>query len=552
MLRHLSIKNYALIDNLEIEFDKGLSIITGETGAGKSILLGAIGLILGQRAESQVIKDAFEKCMIEGTFEIGAYKLKGFFKENDLDYADQTILRREIKLNGSSRAFINDTPVNLNLLKDLGYRLIDIHSQHQNLLLTEGKFQLELIDAYAKNNDLIKDYHVDYLNLKEVQNQFQELQDKEKSIKARRDYILFQYEELEKGNLQVGEIDRIEQELNILENAEEIKSALISAKNSLSEAEINSISLLKSAKHQLSIATKINPDSEELFKRIESTIIELSDINIEIENQEEKIVYDPQRINELNNRLNFLNGLMQKHQLKMDTELIELMKELEKELLVIDSLDTSIEKLNQKIVELSSAMEIKAKLIGQRRIAVTGKLQQETENILARLGMVQARLKIEISSLSEFTATGKDKVTYLFSANKGGSFNELSKVASGGEMSRLMLAVKSILARIKTLPAIIFDEIDTGVSGEIAGKLGNVLEETASSMQVITITHLPQIACKGINHYEVYKYIQGNKTNSNIRLLNKEERITEIAKMLSGEKPSAIALENARELLKIN
>lgn len=552
MLRHLSIKNYALIDNLEIDFDKGLSIITGETGAGKSILLGAIGLILGQRAELQVIKDAFEKCVIEGTFEIGAYKLKNFFKENDLDYADQTILRREIKLNGSSRAFINDTPVNLNLLKELGHKLIDIHSQHQNLLLTEGKFQLELIDAFAKNTDQVKDYSLEYGKLKNLQNQLLELENKEKSTKAKKDFLLYQFEELEKGNIQAGELEKIEQELNLLENAEEIKLALSTAKNALSEGELNIISLLKSVKQQMATAAKINQTSEELFNRVESTIIELSDINNEVENLAENIFYDPQRISELNQRVNFLHGLLQKHQLKTDNELILLMNEFEEELQLIDSMDTSIEKLKEQIKNLTGDLEIKARLIGEKRIAVTEKLQKETENILSRLGMNQAKLKIEISPLSELTSTGKDKVTYLFSANKGGSFNELSKVASGGEMSRLMLAVKSILAQVKTLPAIIFDEIDTGVSGEVAGKLGSVLENTAANMQVIAITHLPQIACKGIRHYEVYKYIQGSKTNSNIRLLSKDERIQEIAKMLSGEKPSAVALENAKELLKVN
>jgi DNA repair protein RecN (Recombination protein N) len=551
MLRHLSIKNYALIDNLEIEFDKGLSIITGETGAGKSILLGAIGLILGQRAELQVIKDACEKCVIEGTFEIGAYRLKDFFKENDLDYSEQTILRREIKLNGSSRAFINDTPVNLNLLKDLGFRLIDVHSQHQNLLLTEGKFQLELIDAYAKNTDLLKEYYIEFSKLKSLYNQLHDLETKEKSTKAKRDFLLFQFDELEKGNLQEGELEKIEQDLNLLENAEEIKLALSASRNSLAEDELNIIAMLKSVKQQLGIAAKISTDSQDLFNRIESTIIELSDINNEVAGLEEKIMHDPQRINELNQRVNFLNGLLQKHQLKTDSELIQLMNQLEQELLIIDSLDTSIQKIKEQINTLSQELEIKARLISNKRIAVTEKLQNETEQILSRLGMTQAKLKIEISPLTELNASGKDKITYLFAANKGGSFNELSKVASGGEMSRLMLAVKSILARVKTLPAIIFDEIDTGVSGEVAGKLGSVLEDTAVNMQVIAITHLPQIACKGISHYEVYKYIQGNKTNSNIRLLSKDERINEIAKMLSGDKPSAIALENAKELLKI-
>ena len=552
MLRHLSIKNYALIDNLEIEFDKGLSIITGETGAGKSILLGAIGLILGQRAELQVIKDAFEKCVIEGTFDIAAHKLQHFFKEHDIDYSEQTILRREIKINGSSRAFINDTPVNLNLLKELGSYLIDVHSQHQNLLLTEGKFQLELIDAYAKNTDLLKDYLIDYNHLKACKNKLYDLQTNEKQANSKKDFLLYQYEELEKGNLKEGELQQMEDELNLLENAEEIKRALLNSKDTLIGGEINGISLLKLVKQNLGVAAKINRNAEELLNRLESVIIEITDITNDIEKLEEKIFHDPERINNLNHRVSFINGLLQKHQLKSDTELIRLMSDFEAELQNINSLDAEIEKLNNEICALNAQLEQKSIIIRERRASVTEKMQMEAEAILTKLGMSQARLKIEITPLSELVSTGKDKVSFLFSANKGGNFNELSKVVSGGEMSRLMLAVKSILARLKTLPAIIFDEIDTGISGEIAGKLGTVLEDTAKDMQVIAITHLPQIACKGISHYEVYKYIKGNKTNSNIRRLNNEERVTEIAKMLSGEKPSAVALQNAKELLKMN
>jgi DNA repair protein RecN (Recombination protein N) len=549
MLRHLSIKNYALIDSLEIDFQEGLSIITGETGAGKSILLGALGLILGQRAEMQVIKDASEKCIIEGVFDVKGLNLEAFFAANDLDFENPVILRREIKVSGTSRAFINDTPVSLVQLKELGSMILDIHSQHQNLLLSEGRYQMEVMDAFAGNEDLIKEYSECYKQWKNHLARLNKLIEQEKESKLRQDYLQFQFDELSNGNLIDGELQLIEEQLETLENAEEIKISLSGAKNILSDGEINVLSMLKSAKQQLASVVKYNPASEDLFKRLESCIIELSDVNVEIETLEETIHHDPQKISELSQRVDFLNHLLQKHYLKTEAELLSLLDKLEAELLAIGSLESEIENLKKETEEQEKTLEIFAQKIGEKRKKAAPGFQKEVENILLHLGMPQAKIQVEISPLSSLSWDGKEKVGFLFSANLGSSLNEISKVASGGEISRLMLAVKSILAKIRTLPAIIFDEIDTGVSGEVASKLGTVLKGLGDHMQVIVITHLPQIAGKGKTHYEVFKKLEGNKTRTSIKLLTHEERIVELAKMLSGENPSQVALQNAKELI---
>jgi DNA repair protein RecN (Recombination protein N) len=549
MLVHLSIKNYALIDNLEIDFKDGLSIITGETGAGKSILLGALGLILGQRAEMQVIKDAEEKCVIEGIFNIDSLFLNDFFKANDIDYAVQAILRREIKINGTSRAFINDTPVSLNVLKELGTFLLDIHSQHQNLLLTEGRFQLEVLDAVSANKKLLEKYKDVFLLRQSRLKQLHSLQEREKESKLKQDFLQFQFDELSNANIKAGELLQTEEQLKTLENAEEIKLSLNAAKNQLTDNELNIVTFLKQVKQQLSVAVKYNQECEDLLQRIESSIIELSDVSNEIEIIEEKVIHDPERIALLNERVNLINGLLQKHFVKTDEELFEIINDIEKQLLEVSTLESDIQSLENEILVLDKEIFLIANEIGANRRGNKEILEKETEKILMQLGMPQAKLNISIEELADYTISGKDKVTFLFSANKGGALNEISKVASGGEISRLMLSIKSIISKYKTLPAIIFDEIDTGVSGEVAAKLGVVLNELGKNMQVIVITHLPQIAGKGQQHYEVYKYSEGNKTKSNIKLLSQEERVFEIAKMLSGEKPSAIALENAKELL---
>jgi DNA repair protein RecN (Recombination protein N) len=549
MLTGLYIKNYALIDHLEMDFSSGLSIITGETGAGKSILLGALGLILGQRVETQVMKDAEEKCVVEATFQIEGLSLEDFFKLNDIDYAPQTIIRREIKTSGSSRAFVNDTPVTLNVLKELGALLLDIHSQHHNLLLTEGKFQMEVLDAFSGNRNLLQEYALLFKQRAEIIKQRALLLEKEKNTKARQDYLQFQFDEISKLDIKSGELTQAEEQLKNLENSEEIKKALSTAENVLSEGEVNAVALMKSAVQQLTLAARFNKAAEELLNRLQSSVIEVADISAELAALNEEVGHDPEKIQLLSERVNILHHLLQKHSLKTDEELLELLAKIEEELSEGENLEQEIFALTQKEEALHKQLEELSIKLSKKRKDFAPKLKTEIENILLQLGLPHSKVEIEVNLITELTLSGKDKVNFLFSANKGASPNEISKVASGGEISRLMLAVKSILAKHKTLPAIIFDEIDTGVSGEIAGKLGNVLKALGENMQVIVITHLPQIAGKGQTHYSVFKTTEADKTRSGIKLLTTEERVLEIAKMLSGETPSAIALENARELM---
>ena len=552
MLCHLSIQNYALIENVEIDFTSGLSIITGETGAGKSILLGALGLIAGQRADYDVIKKTANKCVVEAVFDIKNYGLLWFFETNQLDFSDQTILRREIKNNGLSRAFINDTPVNLSLLKELASHLIDIHSQHQNLLLSDTAFQLQVLDAFVSNNDLLSSFKAKFRAFKNLKLEISQLIEKDKSARAQQDFIKFQYEELEQANLVSGQLETIESELSTLENAEEIKLALKHATNGIGGGETNILQLLKSIKSQLMAVSKFNNDITIQLERIESNWIELNDINNELEELEDQILYEPQRINEIAQRLNILNHLLQKHHVKTDDELISIRDMFESQLNSLASIEEELsikEKMLEKLVVELTDLSVK---LNKKRLSGIDKLQQKIVQVLILLGMPQSQIKISISPLSDFSENGKDKISFLFSANKGGEFNDIAKVASGGEMSRIMLSIKSIMCSLKSLPTIIFDEIDTGVSGEIAYKLGTIMEDMGKNMQVFTITHLPQIACRGNAHFEVYKYVAENNTKSNLKLLNMEQRVSEIAKMLSGDKLTEAALQNAKNLLMPN
>jgi DNA repair protein RecN (Recombination protein N) len=549
MLRQLTIKNYALIENLEIEFSGGLSVITGETGAGKSILLGALGLILGQRAEMQVIKNAEEKCVIEGTFEIENYKLQEFFTQNDIDYAHTATLRREIRINGTSRAFINDTPVNLNVLKELASQLIDIHSQHQNLLLSEGSYQTEVIDVFAGNNELLSSYKTKYKKLKELEKELVLLNSQEKEARAKEDYFNFQFNELSEAALKPGELESAEKELKKLENAEEIKKSFLLSSEILGGAEINIINQLKLVKQQLNNASRFSSDAEELLKRLESCLVELNDLNNELDRAGDKIIHEPDKIEVLNSRIDIINHLLQKHRVVNEEELMSLQQQFEKKIIELGSLENEINKIASAIKSLQEKLKVEAEKISSNRKKLAPKLSTALEEILVNLGMPEAKLKIEVNVFNELTNNGIDKINFIFSANKGGAFNDVSKVASGGEMSRIMLAIKKIISRLKSLPVIVFDEIDTGVSGSVAAKLGTILSEMGNDMQVIAITHLPQIASKGASHFEVYKSTDKTKTISNIRLLNQNERILEIAKMLSGEVPSQAAIENAKELL---
>ncbi|MBK7184179.1 MAG: DNA repair protein RecN [Bacteroidetes bacterium] len=550
MLKHLSVQNYALIDKLEVELTDGLTIITGETGAGKSILLGALGLIAGSRADTQSLQDKTKKCIIEAAFSIKEYNLKDFFKDNELDYEAISTIRREINPEGKSRAFINDTPVTLNQLKELGERLIDIHSQHQTLSLNGADFQLSVVDAFAKHEDVLTAYKSEFKNYKSLEKQLNELIERESQAKKDLDYFQFQFNELEDANLKVGEQVEMEQELETLNNAEDIKLNLSKAAFSLAGGEQNLLSSFNEIKAILNSLSKFKPEIAELNTRINSAYIELKDISNELESLEQEIVYDPKRIELLNEKLDAIYRLQQKHQVKTIDELIAIKEELSNKLLDFSSLETEIQKTKSALEHSTKTLTAKSKTLSDNRKKVIPKIEKEIANLLSALSMPNAQLKINQTTLDFFGTTGIDKISFLFSANKGSDFKELNKVASGGELSRLMLSIKSLIAQLTALPTIIFDEIDTGVSGDVADKVGSIMNMMSDKMQVITITHLPQIASKGASHLFVYKEDKNNKTYSNIKKLNNEERIQEIAKMLSTGSPTAAAISNAKELLK--
>ncbi|NVO03917.1 MAG: DNA repair protein RecN [Bacteroidetes bacterium] len=549
MLKHLFIENYALIEKLDIDFADGFSIITGETGAGKSILLGALGLILGQRNDSQVLFDKNKKCIIEGTFYIKDYDLHNFFNSNQLDFEENTILRREINAQGKSRAFINDTPVNINLLKELGEGLVDIHSQHKTLALNNSEFQLAVVDNYAKNTDTLKNYQQEFKTYVLLKKEFEEVKEQEKQSKVDRDYYQFLFDELEASSLKIGEQSEIESELETLNHAEEIKSGLSKTSVSMSNGDLNLLSSISEIKNILTNLSKFNPEIKELQERINACYIELKDVSSEIEKLENEISYNPARIEEISLKLDNLIRLQQKHHVGTTEELLEVMNSISDKLLNINSLEEKIAKLQ---LEINRKIEILADLsekLSKNRFQIVDSIENELQSLLVSLGMPNGQLKVEILPLSDFTLFGKDKVKFLFTANKGAEMNEVSKIASGGELSRLMLSIKSLISQRNLLPTIIFDEIDSGVSGEIAAKMGNIMNEMSASMQVIAITHLPQIAAKGKTHYFVYKETDDELTRSAIKKLNNEERVVEIAKMLSGEKMTETAVKAAKELL---
>ena len=594
MLQKLSISNYALIDNLEISFDGGLNILTGETGAGKSIILGALSLILGQRAEGRYFFNQQKKCVIEGTFTIEAFHLKQFFTDNDIDYEAQTVLRREISADGKSRAFVNDTPVNLNTLKALGEKLIDIHSQHATLEINDPEFQLLVVDAVAKHDELLNNYQSKFRSYKKALSKLDQLISESEKAKADLDYFQFQFDELEKANLIVDEQEPLEQELYALNNAEEIKSNLSGAWHLMQESEISAIIQLREAAHHLSVLEKYNPQISELHQRLNSAVIELKDIANEVEVIEQRTQTNDERAEEINNRLSMLYNLHKKHRVNSNAELLQLKDDLSNKIQLALTNDEEIEKLQLEIENSKTELEKLAAELSANRIKVIPGIEKNVCGSLAEMGMANAVLKIEqeggksevgrqkadvrsqksevggqksmikgleyndathptsdlrLPTSNSLTKNGIDEIRILFSANKGHKLSEMSKVASGGELSRLMLAIKSLIAQNTALPTIIFDEIDTGVSGEVANKVGQIMERLAQNLQVITITHLPQIASKGKSHYFVYKDEEGATTYTRIKQLDTGERVLEIAKMLSGDKPGESALQNARELL---
>ena len=551
MLQKLAINNYALIDDLEISFDKGLIILTGETGAGKSIILGALSLILGQRAESRYFFNQQKKCVIEGTFKINGFQLKSFFEENDLDYETETLLRREISADGKSRAFVNDTPVNLNILKLLGEKLIDIHSQHATLEINDPDFQLLVVDSVAGHGDLLGDYRTKFKTYKKHTAKLQQLISESDKAKADLDYYQFQFDELEKAKLDGDEQEKLEQELYTLSNAEEIKRSLVAACYLMQEGETAAIIQLREATHHLSLLERFNPAIAELHERLKSVVIELKDIASEIENIEQLTHTNEAKAVEINDRLSIIYNLQKKHRVNTIAELLRLQDDLSEKIEQAVHGDEAIEALQKQITAEKLELEKLAGQLSANRAKAIPQIEKHVVQSLAEMGMGNSSLKIELSPIQSLGPDGIDTVRFLFSANKGHALGEMSKVASGGELSRLMLAIKSLIASHTALPTIIFDEIDAGVSGEVANKVGIIMERLAENLQVITITHLPQIASKGLSHYFVYKDDDSATTYTRIKQLNQQERVTEIAKMLSGDKPGESALQNARELLSL-
>lgn len=552
MLKHLSISNYALIEKLNLDFSEGLTIITGETGAGKSILLGALSLILGNRADAQVIQDRSGKCIIEGNFNIEGYQFEDFFTQHNLDYDSHTLLRREINNAGKSRAFINDTPVSLNVLKELGTKLIDVHSQHQTLTLNDAEFQMNVLDNYAQNRDVVSQYQLSFQKYKLLQKQLHELISNEHKSKADLDYFQFLFDELNEASLKENELPLIEQELEELTHAEEIKLNLTKAAFTLSEGENNILLQLSEIKSRIALNAKYSYDYKDLLTRVNSMLIELKDIAFELNQKENNIIYSTDRIEELNIRIDTVNRLLRKHNCTNETELLQLQNSLEEKLGSILNLDSKISELNNQLIKQEVELDVIAvKLSSSRKKAIVG-IEKEVKKLLIDLGMPNAILKISLTQSADFELKGKDKVQFLFSANKGSDPKELSKVISGGELSRLMLSIKSLISQRNLLPTIIFDEIDTGVSGAIADKVGDIMKTMSLAMQVVAITHLPQIASKGKSHYFVYKETEGKTTKTAVKQLRKNERINEIARMLSGKDLTDAALRNAKTLMKEN
>ncbi|MBI9052352.1 MAG: DNA repair protein RecN [Bacteroidales bacterium] len=549
MLQSIYIQNYALINELEIDFNKGLNIITGETGAGKSILLGALSLILGQRADTTVLKDKSKKCFVEAQFSIKKYNLKDFFKINDIDYDDLTTIRREINNNGKSRAFINDTPVNLSVLKSLSESLIDIHSQHESLLLGDDHFQLGLVDSFANHSDVLDQYKKTYETYNSLNSEYNRLVNNADKAKSDLDYLQFQFNQIEEAKLVDGEQEKLETELEQLNHSEEIKLNLSASTNLFSNEETSVISGLNQIRTSINSVSKYLKEGEELSLRINSVYIELQDINSEVERMNELLEHNPERIEFVNDRLNNIYSLQQKHKVSTIKELIELKEELEKRIILINSYDFETDKLRLEVEELRNELIGIANTISANRKKLIPVIEDRVIKILQLLGIANAAFKIEQEQVDEFLVSGRELIKFLFSANKNVQLEELAKVASGGEMSRLMLGIKSLFVETTTLPTIIFDEIDTGTSGEIADKMGTIIKGISKNIQVINITHLPQIASKGDYHYLVYKEDNQDTTNTFIKILDQQERINEIAKMLSGEALSEAAIQNAKVLL---
>ena len=550
MIESISINNYALIDKTEIDLGKGFSIITGETGAGKSILLGAIGLTLGQRADSAAIMDKSKKCVVEIVYNVSGYNLQSWFEENDLDYSESVVVRREVTAEGKSRCFINDTPVNNKLLKEFGNYMVDIHSQHQSLLLGQPEYQTEILDSFCGNGKLLAEYHELYYQYRKWTVELKNLKDKAADAEKEGDYLRFQFSQLENAQLKNGEKEELEQELDILNHAESIKSALGGMAWNIRDNEQSIISVLKETRHSLEGIENAWPEAKEYRERIESVIIELNDLADEAERKGEGVEYDGGRIEAINQRLNVIYDLLYKYKVEDVSDLLDRYESLEQQLNSIQGCSEEIAALESKLRQAEQEMKALATKIHDMREGAQALLCDEMKRLLVGLGIKHAEFVVELVALEHFTPTGCDDVRFLFSANKNQQPGEIAKVASGGEISRVMLALKYVLSGSKQLPVIVFDEIDTGLSGEVAHRMAQMMKEMATRMQVISISHLPQIAAAGDCHFKVYKEDNQDFTISDIRKLSYDERVKEIAGMMSGEEISVAALEAAQNLLK--
>ncbi|MBL7844881.1 MAG: DNA repair protein RecN [Cyclobacteriaceae bacterium] len=548
MLKHLTIKNYALIRHLEMKPSAHLNVITGETGAGKSIMLGALGLLMGNRADTKVLWDENEKCITEGVFDIRAYSLKNFFKAEDLDYDDQTVLRREINPGGKSRAFINDTPVTVEVLKKLGSQLMDVHSQHETLQLGTQTFQLKLIDAYADNHSILDAYSTAWDNYMSAKKAYNTLSTQADALRQEADFVNFQLDELVKANFEVGEQERLESEVKIMEHAEDIKIRFNTTLDLLSRSEYAARQAMAEARGHLQAVAGYSQDYENLLARLQSIVIELDDVVKEIEHAEASIDFDPEHAITVKDRIDILYRLLKKHRTNSLEDLLKLQEELQQKANLTSNLDEALAEAKAAFDRATQNLETSANKLSQSRAKVFEPLCKEIIGLLKELGIPQAVLKIEHQRTAP-TATGTDSIEILFSANKGIAPRALSQVASGGEFSRLMFCIKYVMAEKTEMPTLVLDEIDSGISGEIAIKLGKLMKSMAKNHQLITISHLPQIAAKADQHYYVYKNDSDVKTVSTIKQLNEAERVEEIAKMIGGDKPSKVAVENARELL---
>lgn len=549
MLQHLHIRNYALIEDLSVNFTEGFSVITGETGAGKSILLGALGFVLGERADTGVLFDKDKKCMVEACFRLNSEGLKPLFDANDLDFDTECILRRELNPQKKSRAFINDTPVSLQVMKEIGCQLVDIHSQHDSLLLTDAGFQLHLLDEIAQNNALLAEYQVNFNSYNSLKRKLNELRDMASKNIAENDYLKFQLDELQKAQLKEGEYDDIEQSLKVMENAEEIRSLLFSANGLLENADaaiLPQLNELTAVFHKLK---QLLPFTEELQQRIDNVQVELKDIAYDLDRVGDDAQFDEEKLQELQERYDLLSRLMMKHHVKEFDALILMRDELEAKVNAFENIDQEIEQTEKALKAQTQVLQTLASKLHAQRTKAAKTFGADVTDLARQLSMPHAVFQVAVEPLKEFCTTGLDQVRFLFSANKGVEVAELSKVASGGELSRLMLSIKSVVSQHNYIPTLIFDEIDTGVSGEVAAKIGGIMQAMGSALQLIAITHLPQVASKAQHHFFIYKDNEGSRTQSHIRLLTSDERIVEIAKMLSNDKVTTEALKAAEVLL---